>query len=97
MKRTETMSIGDVLRQALEDNCMQGQLDRVRAADLWSLVVGEAISRQTTRPNVSGSVMTVGVPNAALRHELTMHRTSIAREINRQLGKEVLTDIRFVS
>ncbi|MDE6143856.1 MAG: DUF721 domain-containing protein, partial [Muribaculaceae bacterium] len=39
----------------------------------------------------------VGVRNAALRHELTMSRSMLAHEINRQLGKNVISDIRFVA
>lgn len=96
MKRTETLQIGDIMRQVLDETDMTQRLDQCRAADLWPSVMGP-IATKTTRPYVSGTLMTVGVPNAALRHELSMSRSAIVRELNRQLGKHVIDDIRFTS
>lgn len=97
MERKESQSIGDVLRLAFQENCMQDGLDQCRAVDTWPLIVGQALASQCSRPFVKNRVMTVGVPNAALRHELTMNRSSIVRAINNRLAKQVLSDIRFTS
>lgn len=97
MERTEPQSIGDILRMAFQENCMQDRLDECKAADLWAAVVGEDLSKKCRRPTVKHGLMTVGVANAALRNELTMNRTSLRGAINRILGKETITDIRFTS
>lgn len=97
MERKDSQSIGDILRLAFQDNCFQDRLDERKAIDLWAAVVGQALASQCARPHVAAGVMTVGVRNAALRHELTMSRSMLAHEINRQLGKNVISDIRFVA
>jgi hypothetical protein len=97
MERKESQSIGDILRLAFQENCMQDRLDERRAVEMWGNVVGTALAVQCRRPDVANGVMTVGVANAALRHELTMSRTKLLNEINRQLGKDVISNIRFVS
>ncbi len=97
MKRTETMAIGDIMRLALDECCMSRRLDELQAADIWPRVVGDYIAANTSRPDVRGGVMTVGVPNAAMRQELNMSRSAIAREINRLLGKDIISELRFIS
>lgn len=97
MERKESQSIGDILRLAFQENCMQDHLDERRAVKLWASVVGEGISGQCRRPEVSSGVMTVGVGNASLRHELAMNRSRIRNAINSMLGKEIITEIRFIS
>ncbi|MDE6272072.1 MAG: DUF721 domain-containing protein [Muribaculaceae bacterium] len=96
MERSDIKSIGDVLRQAIEETNMQGRLDELRAADLWPRVVGADIASRTMKPLVRSGAMTIRVIDASLRHELTMHRTLILREINRLMQKEVITSIRFI-
>lgn len=97
MERKESQSIGDILRLALQENCMQDRLDESRAAELWGAVVGEDIARQCARPFVKSGVMTVGVPNASLRQELAMNRTKLRLAINREIGRDTLSEIRFSS
>lgn len=97
MKRTETMAIGDIMRLALDECCMSHRLDELHASDMWSHVVGDYIASKTSRPVVRDGIMTVSVPNAAMRQELSMSRSAIVREINRLLGKNIISDIRFIT
>lgn len=97
MERTTPQSIGDVLRATLQTSGMQGRLDEQRAADLWQLVVGPVIASAGPRPRVENGTMTVRIPNPALRQELNMTRSRLAEAINRELGKNVITNIRFLS
>ena len=97
MKRTETMAIGDIMRLALDECCMSHRLDELHAADMWPRVVGDYIAAKTSRPAVRDGIMTVGVPNAAMRQELSMSRSAIVREINRLLGKNIINEIRFTT
>ncbi|MDE6811704.1 MAG: DUF721 domain-containing protein [Muribaculaceae bacterium] len=95
MDYQDIRSIGDVLRQTIEETNMQTRLDELRAAELWPHIVGEYVASLTKRPFVRSGVMTIGITDAALRHELSMHRTSLMREFNRLMGKEVIHSIRF--
>lgn len=95
MERINYQSLGDVLRQTIEESRLDVRLDEVRAATLWPYVVGEHIASLCLKPFVSSGVMTVRIPNASLRQELDMNRSALLAEINRMLGKEVLKSIRF--
>ncbi|MBD5356299.1 MAG: DUF721 domain-containing protein [Bacteroides sp.] len=97
MERTDPQCIGDILRLAFQENCMQEHLDEYRAAALWQTVVGNDIANKCHRPSVKNGIMTVGVPYASLRNELTMNRSSLRSAINGIIGKNIITEIRFTS
>lgn len=95
MKRLEPESVGDVLRLTLQECNLAGRMDEVRAAALWPEIMGKGIASRTSRPSISCGVMVVYVDSAPLRHELTMHRSTIISLINRRMQKEVVRSIRF--
>ena len=97
MKRTEPQSIGDVCRQALEESDMVVHLLERRACEFWQALVGPALAARATRPTVVRGVMRIGVADAALRHELTMHRSNMLRLINERFGRAVISEIRFTA
>ena len=61
MKRLEPESIGDVLRQTLQEQGMTERLYETRAVSLWPSVIGEDIASMTGRPVVNNGLMTVYV------------------------------------
>lgn len=97
MQRIEYKTLGDILRATIEECRMTGRLDEQRACDLWAHIVGEHIAAMTGRPRVRNGIMTVAAANASLRQELMMRRGSLIRIINSELGKTVISDIRFCS
>lgn len=97
MKRHTPQSVGDVLRNLLEETSLQNRMEELQAVELWPRITGEAIATNTGRPTVKAGVMSVGVPNAALRNELLMNRTLLRQLINDSIGKEIITEIKFTS
>ena len=97
MERKIPQSVGDVLRDLLEETSLQNRMDELRAADMWASIVGKEIAALTSRPAVKNGIMSVGVPNASLRNELHMSRSTLRELINRKSGKEIITEIRFTS
>lgn len=95
MKRTEPMCVADILRLTLEENRMERKLREYSAIRLWSSLVGENIAEMCDKPCVCKGVMTIKVSNAALRHELSMSRTIIIRNINKMLGDDIISEIRY--
>ena len=96
MQRTEAQSLGDLLRQAIEENQSAFRFDEINAIKAWPVVIGQAIAAKTLRPFIKNGVMTIRVPAAPLRHELNMMRSQLARAINAAINKEVVKDLRFL-
>lgn len=84
--------IDNVVRsEGLEDNMLAH-----RALSVWGTVVGNRINRLTTMRRVNGSTLMVHVTSAAVRQELSMQQTPLLKAINNALGKEIITEIRFI-
>lgn len=96
MKRYETESLGDILRKAIDESDRASRYSEIEAINLWPRIVGRDLANRTLRPTVRQGVMTIKVPAAALRHELNMMRTSLANAMNRELGKDVISEIKFI-
>ena len=97
MDRKVPESVGDVLRNLLQETSLQNRMDELKAADLWKAVAGEPIAKNTGNPQVKNGVMSISVPNASLRNELHMNRSLLRNIINKKIGKNVITEIRFIS
>lgn len=95
MKRLEPESIGDVLRQTLQQQGMTDRLYEAKAIAIWPQIVGKQIADYCGKPVVFNGLMTVYVRSAALRQELTMMRSALIRLINEQLERDVIHEIRF--
>ncbi len=97
MKRVEPEAVGDVLRMAIEHSQMAVHLDELHAADFWPAIAGPDIAAKCGRPFIQNGKMSIRVPDASLRQELTMSRSLIIREFNRLAGKDVVKSLRFSS
>lgn len=84
--------IDNVVRsEGLEDNMLAH-----RALTIWGTIVGDYINRLTTMRRVAGSVLYVHIASAAVRQELHLQRTPLLAALNKALGKEIITEIRFI-
>lgn len=79
----------------MHEEQLDTQLDEYRASALWPQLVGPGINRYTVSRDVRNGVMYVKLSSAALRQELMMGRSQLARRINDMLGREVIRDIVF--
>lgn len=95
MKRLEPESIGDVLRQTLQQQGMTERLYEAKAVAAWPVVVGEKIASYCGRPYVNNGLMTVYVRSAPLRQELSMSRSILMRLLNEAAGHDSIKEIRF--
>lgn len=96
MERTDAVSLGDLLRQAIEENQAAFRFDEINAINAWPAVIGRDIARKTFKPFIRGGVMTIRVPAAPLRQELNMMRSLLAKAINSEVGKDVVKELRFL-
>lgn len=96
MQKIYAQSVGDVLRQTIQECNMAAKLDERKAIAICLDMLGDEIAAKCGKPSVRSGVMYVPVSAASLRHELTMNRTLMIRLINEQLGKPVISEIRFI-
>ena len=95
MKRNNAEQIGDVLRQFLRQQGLETPLNEYRLVDAWKDVVGPAITRYTTNLFIKNQVLYVSLSSSVIRQELMMGREMLIRNLNAQVGSQVIVNIVF--
>ena len=95
MKRDNTEQVGAVIRRLLRQEGLETPLNEYRLVDAWKDVVGETISRYTTNLYIKNQVLYVHLSSSVLRQELMMSRQLLVRNLNAQVGSQVIVNIIF--
>lgn len=93
---SEGMTTREVLQSLLRwYPGIRTHLDLVAIAKLWQRIYPPFVTNATTDFTLQRGILIVHLSNAALRNEFNMNRDIIRNNLNRELGREVITDIRF--
>lgn len=95
MKRNNAEQIGDVLRQFLRQQGLETPLNEYRLVDAWKDVAGPVITRYTTNLFIKNQVLYVSLSSSVIRQELMMGREMLIRNLNAQVGSQVIVNIVF--
>lgn len=95
MKRNNTEQIGDVIRQFLRQEGLESPLNEYRLVEAWKDVVGPTIARYTTNLYIKNQTLHVHLASSVLRQELMMGRELLVRNLNKQVGSQVIVNISF--
>lgn len=96
MERKDAVSLGELLRLSIEASENSRRFDEVTAINTWPSVVGAEIASMSPRPVVKKGIMYISLHNAGLRQELNMQRSALCAALNRKVGKEIISEIRFI-
>ncbi|NDW13724.1 DUF721 domain-containing protein [Bacteroides sp. 214] len=95
MRRSKAESIGLLIQKFLRQESLEGPLNEKRLIDSWSTVLGPAIASYTKELYIKNQTLYVHLSSAALRQELMMGRELLVRNLNKEVGATVITNIVF--
>jgi len=96
MRKRNTESIGEVLRQYFEENpFFKRKLAESRAVTGWSQLLGPMISSYTGNIYLRNGVLYVSLNSSVLRSELLMAKDRLITKLNEHAGMYVVNDIIF--
>ena len=96
MIKNKPKQLGDLLMQFLRSEGLETPLLEHRIVNAWPVVMGESIGRYTTELYVRNSVLWVKLKSPALKRNLVMMHTEIARKLNAYVQSQVITDVHFL-
>ena len=95
MRRNNAEQIGDVIRFFLRQQGLESPLNEYRLVQAWGDVVGPVMARYTSNLYIKNQTLHVHLTSAVLRQELMMARELLVKNLNRQVGAQVIVDIHF--
>lgn len=85
--------IKNILKQCLDIYHLDVPVSEQTIKNAWKEITGEAISKLTDNIYVKDHVLYVTLSIAALKHEISMRRTSLQQQINDYVGYEAVKHI----
>jgi len=95
MFRKDVKNLADILNHCLRQDGLETPLMQRRLVEAWGKGGGKAIARYTGDKFIKNQTLFVKILNPALRADLTMMRSRLVRNLNVEVGSQVITDIRF--
>ena len=96
MKHTEPQSISEIIDRIREKGIYARKLAERTAIESFGRIVGTSIDKAVKRKEIEGDTLLLHVDSASLRQEISMHRSTIIREINTLTGKNIISQIKFI-
>ncbi|CCY80737.1 putative uncharacterized protein [Prevotella sp. CAG:1185] len=95
MFKRDVLTLADILQKCLRQDGLETPLQQKRVIDSWDKVVGKVIAGYTGEKFIKNQTMFVKILNPALRSDLAMMRDRLVKNLNMEVGANVIVDIKF--
>ncbi len=85
----------DLILRSLREQGLETPLQQKRLVEAWPIVAGPVVARYTLNTYIYNQTLYVRLSNPALRSDLSMRRKELTEQLNKYVGNQVITDIRF--
>lgn len=93
MRKSNQQSIGEVLKQYLQENNLEKKLAHSNIISSWGELMGKVVANHTKKVYFSDKTLFVELDSAALRNELSFRMEDMRQRINTEAGFEIVKEI----
>lgn len=94
-KRQNTQTLGDAFGFFMKQNGKEELMWEVKAEEAWHIVMGKFFEKYTDSVEVRQRVLHVKINSPAMRQELSYGKSKIIANINEEIKKEFLIDVKI--
>jgi predicted nucleic acid-binding Zn ribbon protein len=95
MRKSNTQSISDVLKNYVHENKLERKLSELDLIKSWEAVMGKTVARYTANLYIQNSTLFVETTSPIMRNELLMMKEEIRVRLNEIAGSELIRTIIF--
>ena len=95
MFRRDVQQVKDLILRSLREQGLEMPLQQKRLVEAWPIVAGPVVARYTLNTYIYNQTLYVRLSNPTLRSDLSMRRKELTEQLNKYVGNQVITDIRF--
>lgn len=93
MKRSQALSVGQIIEQAINRAGVRDTYDRQRICYLWGDITGAAVNRHTVRRWMQGDTLHVVLDSAVLKTDLAAMEDTLVSHLNQAAGRILVRHI----
>lgn len=93
MAKKNNLRLSEALHQFIEQNNLQGGIDKINTRDAWKNLMGNGVNNYTNTVELKGSTLYVSLSSSVLREELSLGKSKIIKMLNEELGKDLIKNL----
>ena len=93
LRQQSEYKMSEAIAEFLDKYRLKDDYTRMQIAAIWKKTVGEVIARYTKSVELKGSKLTLYITSPIVKKELMMLRSDIMIQLNKKIGKELITEI----
>lgn len=90
-----SMSVGDAIKVFLRRYRLEDKLAAIDLEETTMDVLGPELRKWVSGIDFHKGTLTIRVQSAAMRQELSYHKSSIKEEINQKTGKDTIVNVQI--
>ena len=95
-KKTDSIeSLGSVIEKIMQSGIRKQDTPLLQVWELWDKAVGEIIAENARPAAFKGKILLVHVNSSPWLHQLSFLKKDILARINRELGQDLVDEIKF--
>ena len=95
MRRSNTQSLSEVLRDYVKGTNIEKKLKEVDIVQSWEELLGKTIAHYTKNIALKNRILYLEINSSVVKNELFMMREEIRRKLNEKAGEELVDKIIF--
>lgn len=95
MKNHHELPLAEAIRDMLRAYKLDGKLVQIKAIESWPHIVGPLIAKHTVHLQIERKTLFVRLDSDVIRNELSFAKSLIIKNINKEAGAEIITEIVF--
>ena len=95
MRRSNTQSLSDILKEYIKQNRLDRRLKEVDIVQGWEDLLGKTIAGYTRNIYIRNGILYVEISSSVVKNELFMMREELCKRINQNAGQEIISKIIF--
>jgi predicted nucleic acid-binding Zn ribbon protein len=93
MRKSNTLKLGEVIRECLRDLHIERKLKEVGLIRQWESLMGKTVALRTDKIYIRNRVLYIQVTSSVLKNELLMMRQDILARLNENAGEKLIDQI----
>jgi len=96
IERGNTIDIKQAFNEMLNDYNIDSKYKATIIKQLWLSIMGKTIASRTGKITLYNKKLKVKIESAPLKNELNMSKSKVLALLEKELGKGVIEDIKFI-
>ena len=94
-RKSEFVSIKDIMQDVLQENKLQKGMDLVAIKEAWVVVMGKGVNSYTKDIQFKNGILLVKLTSSVLREELSYGKDKIIHLLNEKLHKTLIKSVKL--